>query len=63
MVGVTEPEILHELKVIAGVDEEEEDNGEWQTMWCLVVQSSKDSTSPMSETCKIRVKFRDRKPD
>ena len=24
-----EPEILHELKVIAGVDEEEEDNGEW----------------------------------
>ena len=31
-----------------------------------VVQSSKDSTSPMSETCKIRagqVKFQDRKPD
>ena len=30
------------------------------------VQSSKDSTSPMSETCKIRagqVKFQDRKPD
>ena len=29
-------------------------------------QSSKDSTSPMSETCKIRtgqVKFQDRKPD
>ena len=31
-----------------------------------IIQSSKDSTSPMSETCKIRtgqVKFRDRKPD
>ena len=30
------------------------------------MQSSKDSTSPMSETCKIRtgqVKFQDRKPD
>ena len=30
------------------------------------IQSSKDSTSPMSETCKIRtgqVKFQDRKPD
>ena len=32
----------------------------------LKYQSSKDSTSPMSETCKIRagqVKFQDRKPD
>ena len=30
------------------------------------MQSSKDSTSPMSETCKIQtgqVKFQDRKPD
>ena len=32
----------------------------------MIRQSSKDSTSPMSETCKIRtgqVKFQDRKPD
>ena len=34
--------------------------------YCSIRQSSKDSTSPMSETCKIRtgqVKFQDHKPD
>ena len=29
MVEVTEHEMLHKLKVIAGVYKEEEDNGEW----------------------------------
>ena len=38
----------------------------WMSAMKILLQSSKDSTSPMSETCKIRtghVKFQDHKPN